>query len=677
MRIPRGRRRVAIGLAVTTAAIAITTVTLNGAYASHPGAGNSPLTTYDGTAIHFANGTAIPAHSTFAEGAWSPDGSRFAYISSLGHAGAVLSVRANDPDGDASSAGGSAITLVNEPGGTSARHQPTWSSDGTELYYSEQVRPDGTWNIGVSTSAPGWGDRMATPDDGWDYQYPDAGPTGVVVAERQRDDGTGKPTGTPEVVLITPSTATVTPLIDNASQPAVSPDGTTVAFVRSDGSHNQIWTSNMTGGDLIAITSDAADHRTPTWSPNGATIAFTSGTGIATASATGADAAHPTPVTGLPFGLPAYQPLNKNHVVTLAGSNRFGTAIAISQSHWATSGATGDNREAAKTVTLSRSDTFADAVSGSALAADKHGPLLLTPPTSLDAGTRAEIKRVLGSTTNTVYLLGGTAAISTSVENAINAMGYPTDRLFGSDRYATSVAIANAITTNPALFLVATGQNFPDALTAGAAAGRYDAFGTFTPAVVVLSNDETMPPSTETYLESFITSNGTFNGFIAAIGGQANAALHNAGWSDYDVDAGSNRYATAKDVAKDFFDGNTVAGVTTGLNWPDALAGGAFLGTLNGPLLLTSGSTTLDGNANTVLSDSSGSISTAFIFGGTLPLSINNQIGAAISGPAGFDANLASTRSPTQKSASAGSNTSRSDLAPELPANATKAQHNG
>jgi putative cell wall-binding protein len=676
MRIPRSRRGLAIGLAVTTAAIAITTVTLSGANASQPGAAGSPLSTYDGTAIHFADGTTIPAHSTFTDGAWSPDGSRFVYVGNSAAAGpgAILSVRANDPDGDASSAGGSAIALVDGLNG-GARHHPTWAGLGSVLLYSEQITAGGPWSIGISTSAEGFDDSTVTPDDGLDYTWPDAGNTAVVVAQRQSDDGSGNPTGTSSIVAIDLATDAVTPVIDNASQPALSPDSSHVAFVQSDGTHNQIWTSDLTGGGLVAITSDAADHGEPAWSPDGTTIAFTSGTGIATASATGTDAANPTPVSGLALGEPAYQPLNKDHVVELAGSNRFGTAIDISKSHWATAGATGDNREAAKSVTLSRSDTFADAVSGSALAAAKHGPLLLTPPTSLDAGTKAEIKRVLGSTTATVYLLGGTGAISTTVENAIKTMGYTTKRLSGSDRYATSVAIAKAISANPALFLVATGRNFPDALSAGAAAGSYAASGTF-PAVVILSNDVTMPSSTETYLESFLDSSNSFNAFLGAVGDQANAALKNAGWSGYDVEAGPNRYVTAQKVAIEFFGGERTAGVTTGLNWPDALAGGALLGTLNGPLLLTGASSTLDSNARALLGDSSGSISTAFIFGGTLPSSINGQIGAAISGPAGFDANLPATASSKLKSA-AGSSVIGSGSPSTLPANATKAKHKG
>jgi putative cell wall-binding protein len=677
MPIPRSRRGLAIGLAVTTAAIAITTVTLNGANASQPGAANSPLTTYDGSAIHFVGGASISAHSTSTDGAWAPDGSRFVYIGNTAAAGqgAVLSVRANDTDGDASSAGGSAIAFVDGPESGARRH-PTWAAQGTALLYSEQVTAGGPWSIGISAPAEEFGDSTLTPDDGTDYTWPDGGGGLTAVAQRQTDDGSGNPTGAASVVAIDLSTGDVTPVIDDASQPSISPDGTHVAFVRSDGTHKQIWTSDLTGAGLVAITSDATDHGKPTWSPDGTTIAFTSGTGIATASASGSDAATPTPVSNLAFGEPTYQPLNKDHVVQLSGANRFATAIAISQSHWATSGATGDNRQPAQSVTLSRSDTFADAVSGSALAAAKQGPLLLTPPTSLDAGTKAEIKRVL-PTGSTVYLLGGTGAISTAVQNAITTMGYTTKRLSGANRYETSVAIAGAISPNPQLFLLATGQNFPDALSAGALAGSFDAFPGF-PAVVILSNDKTMPVATENYLDSFVDSTDTLNAFLFAIGGQADLALQSAGWSLYGVEAGANRYGTAQAVATDFYAGEQTVGVTTGLNWPDALAGGALLGTLSGPLLLSNGAKTIIGNTQSVLSDNSASISTAFIFGGTLPSSNNGQIGAAISGPDGFDTSLPSTMRSMQRSAAgAGSKAGRSGLAPKLPANATKAKQNG
>jgi putative cell wall-binding protein len=672
----------AIGLAVTTAAIAITTITLSGANASQPGAAGSPLTTFDGSAIHFEGGASISAHATFTDGAWAPDGSRFVYIGSTPAtgAGAVLSVRANDPDGDASSAGGSAIALVDGLGG-GARHHPTWAAQGTALLYSEQITAGGPWSIGLSSpgaSSLVGGDFPITPDDGLDYTWPDGGPGLQVVAQRQSDNGSGTPTGTPSVVVIDLSTGDVTPVIDDASQPSISPDGTHVAFVRSDVTHNQIWTSDLTGGGLVAITSDAADHGKPTWSPDGTTIAFTSGTGIATASASGSDAAAPPPVSDLAFGEPAYQPLNKDHVVLLSGDNRFKTAVAISQSHWATAGATGDNRQPAQTVTLSRSDTFADAVSGSALAAAKQGPLLLTPPTSLNVDTKAEIKRVLAPG-STVYLLGGTGAISTAVETSIKALGYTTSRLSGQNRYETSVAIAKTISpspASPAVFLLATGQNFPDALSAGAAAGNFDAFGI--PAVVLLSNDATMPVATENYLDSFLDSTNTLNAFLSAIGDQANSALEKAGWSDYDVEAGANRYGTAQAVATAFFSGEQTAGVTTGLNWPDALAGGALLGTTGGPLLLSNGAQTIIGNTQSVLSDNSGSISIGYVFGGTLPTSNNPQIGGAISGPGGFDNVLPSTMSPLQKLAmSAGSSGSRSDLSPKLPAGAAKAKHKG
>jgi hypothetical protein len=79
--------------------------------------------------------------------------------------------------------------------------------------------------------------------------------------------------------------------------------------------------------------------------------------------------------------------------------------------------------------------------------------------------------------------------------------------------------------------------------------------------------------------------------------------------------------------------------VATGTNWPDALAGGALMGTLNGPLLLTPGTaSTLDADTAWHLSTNSTSIDTALVFGG--PSVVNaaqlNQCGTQISGPAGF-----------------------------------------
>jgi len=517
---------------------------------------------------------------------------------------------------------------------------PSWSPDGTQIYYEESDGHDG-W-IMRTPSARDWPATRITPVDEYSYVEPDSGPDGILVARRSRRDGTG----TPEIVSINTSTGVAAPIIGDAIQPAVSPDGSRVAFARmfSTGPSTtgfQIWVSNLTGGDLVQISSGTYDQY-PTWSPDGTTIAFQGDKGdpqhtiaVLTAAADGTQVASPTVHSALRYGIPSYQPYgSKDHVVTLAGSNRFGTAIAISKSHWATAGAAGDSRETAQSVVLSRSDTFADAVSGSALAADRHGPLLLTPPTNFNADTKAEIARVLGTNTSaTVYLLGGTGAISATTENAIAAMGYHVKRLQGTNRFATSIAIAKEISAKPDVIMTATGMNFPDALSAGAVAGKYDAAGTAS-AVVVLTNDTTMPASTEAYLESFL-SGDTLDASLFAIGMQATQALSAEGWRGYGSLAGSSRYDTARKVANEFYAGARTAGVTTGLNWPDALAGSALLGALDAPLLLTG--PTLDPTAQQALNVRAGSLSLTYVFGGALPSTIGGQIGAAIAGPAGYD----------------------------------------
>ena len=64
------------------------------------------------------------------------------------------------------------------------------------------------------------------------------------------------------------------------------------------------------------------------------------------------------------------------------------------------------------------------------------------------------------------------------------------------------MAIAGAITgpnAAPDYILVATGENYPDALSAGAAAGAIDAHQGKN-AVVLLTNDTVMPKPTVDYL---------------------------------------------------------------------------------------------------------------------------------------------------------------------------------
>ncbi len=103
------------------------------------------------------------------------------------------------------------------------------------------------------------------------------GGNGLIVFSSNRD-------GNEEIYKITPTGTNPVRLTNNAVpdfDPAVSPDGTKVAFTRTvAASNNEIFTMNIDGTGLTQLTTTGAgatgDDRDPAWSPSGASIAFRS-----------------------------------------------------------------------------------------------------------------------------------------------------------------------------------------------------------------------------------------------------------------------------------------------------------------------------------------------------------------------------------------------------------------
>lgn len=569
--------------------------------------------------------------------AWSPDGSRAVFISQQGD---VQTVRYDDEYDTWWIA--DAVDDGQGQGVAAIRNDPTYLSDGDTVIWTEKMHGEPE-RLMMSSSTYGWEPVRFSPDDAYNYRTADGGPNGMVVFERWT---TG--VGDNQVWLWN---GTSFSKIVSGGDPSLSPDGKKIAF--ADG--GWIKTVNIDGTGVQSL---GVDGSNPVWSPDGSTIAYNWSSTVRTIPASGG-----TDMSAGLTGKAAWRSEHPDRLLRLADRDRYGTAMAISQAYWKTATDGSDSRTAAKSVVLSRSDTFADALSGSALAAAKQGPLLLTPPTSLHAATGAEIRRVLGGdTTAVVYLLGSAGALSTDVENAVRAMGYQVKRLAGADRFTTSITIANEIDPDPAYVLAATGMNFPDALSAGAAAGNYDRPGSADHAVIVLTNDDKLPSATKNYLEAHGSA------MLFSVGNQAAAAT--AAYDDPADDdgwavAGKDRYETAMLVADTFFDAPHYAGVATGMNWPDALAGGALLGSLGSPLLLTLGTaTSLNPSTAFKLSIESTSLSTVMVFGSGATVSDNlaGQAATWISGPAGFTteinglsaATMTATSSSTAKIAPSG-----------------------
>lgn len=264
----------------------------------------------------------------------------------------------------------------------------------------------------------------------------------------------------------------------------------------------------------------------------------------------------------------------------------------------------------ADTVVVATGSNWPDALGGSALAGAVGGPLLLTTPGALPTSVRDEIVR-LGATK--AYVLGGTGAVSATVENALKVLvGGNVKRLKGDDRYATAQAIAQETIAQlgPAYtggVLVATGANFPDATAASplaAALGR----------PIVLVNRATGAYHLPTGATSALILGG-----VNVVPGVVEDSLELAlGDGNVLRKGGANRYETAALVAQAGVDAGMSwngVGLATGENFPDALAGGAMLGAWNGVMLLTT-PTALRAEAYAKISTNKSKIDTLYVIGG-------------------------------------------------------------
>ncbi|MEY9933013.1 putative cell wall-binding protein [Catenulispora sp. GP43] len=273
------------------------------------------------------------------------------------------------------------------------------------------------------------------------------------------------------------------------------------------------------------------------------------------------------PVVTPPSGIPG-----RATVRQIGGSDRYQTSRMVSQAQWA------DGR--ADAVVLARGDAAPDALTGVPLAAKVHGPLLLTDPAALAAADRAELDRVLGGpgSHKTVYILGGTSAVSPGIQAELQHAGYTVRRLSGADRYDTALAVANQFGPTSHV-IVATGQDFPDALAAGP-------LGAVEDAPIVLSQGTALDPDTAAFVKAHAD--------VDAVGMQAWTATKVLAGSGRAVArlTGMDRYQTAESVAdqvaKVSGKGTPAGvGVAGGLTFPDALTGGAFAANAGLPLLLT------------------------------------------------------------------------------------------
>ena len=263
------------------------------------------------------------------------------------------------------------------------------------------------------------------------------------------------------------------------------------------------------------------------------------------------------------------------------GIDRYATAaIAMEQVAFA---------EGTNTAIITTGADFPDALTAAGLAGQAGAAVLLTQPDELPQATATTLIE-LG--VENVYVLGGPDAVDEDVVGTLQGENRDVARIGGDDRYETAAEVAREVAElgplsevggEPAAFL-ATGEEFADAVTAGAPAFAG------TPSPILLTETDTLPQATVDAL------NDLGIGHLWVIGGEAAISpgvvdqLQTMGIETQRL-AGEDRQATAVEVARTFIESMTLQGdivtLARGDLFPDALVGGVTAARTGGPVLLT------------------------------------------------------------------------------------------
>ncbi|MBK4346476.1 cell wall-binding repeat-containing protein [Lacisediminihabitans changchengi] len=255
----------------------------------------------------------------------------------------------------------------------------------------------------------------------------------------------------------------------------------------------------------------------------------------------------------------------------VAGTDRYDTAVQISQKNFAAG---------VPVAYIASGENFPDALSAVPIAAARRAPLLLATSAAVPANVLAELARLQPQQ---IVVVGGPSAISASAFAQLSSVSPSVVRISGTDRFGTSIAVGSSLygPANPATTAyIATGANFPDAISAASAAGSQRA-----PLLLVDGSATAVPSAIADSLRSFGVTKLVIVGGEAAISAGMTSAL--GAFGTVTRIAGPDRYSTSASVNAAAFPAATSAYLATGTAYADGLTGGAVAGANSVPLFLS------------------------------------------------------------------------------------------
>jgi GH25 family lysozyme M1 (1,4-beta-N-acetylmuramidase)/putative cell wall-binding protein len=202
------------------------------------------------------------------------------------------------------------------------------------------------------------------------------------------------------------------------------------------------------------------------------------------------------------------QSQSASSVVRIGGADRYGTSAEV---------ATAAFDAGVANAYIAVGSNWPDALAGASAAAGgpAAGPVLLVEPDAIPTEVQAALKAL---TPKKITIFGGTGVVSAGVQKSLAAYtasraASSVVRIGGADRYATSAAIATTIFgAGVSAAYVASGQNFPDALSGAPLASLSGG------APMLLTRPTAVPAPTASALAALKPKSLTALGGVAGVG---------------------------------------------------------------------------------------------------------------------------------------------------------------
>ncbi|SHJ54946.1 hypothetical protein SAMN02745248_00364 [Hathewaya proteolytica DSM 3090] len=243
------------------------------------------------------------------------------------------------------------------------------------------------------------------------------------------------------------------------------------------------------------------------------------------------------------------------------GTDRYETASNISSQVW----------QQADTAIICYGENYADALSAISLSKKYDAPILLTKTEKLDDSTKKALENLK---VRNAIIIGGEGVVSSEVEKSLTSMGLSTERIFGKDRYETSLKVAEKLGEIHGIVLT-TGKDYVSGLSMATYAANHNM------AVLLVDNDDMSIEMSE-YIKAQKVSEIYYAGNDKTIGKNILSVIPHGKRIFND-----NRYSENIEILNNFKDSMNYENVfvVNGEDFADALCAAAVAAKTNAPVV--------------------------------------------------------------------------------------------